>query len=217
MRKNLLFDLDGTLTDPQEGIIRCIQHALEKDGRPVPAHADLLWCIGPPLNESMARLAPELDEAGVWRLVKLYRERFAIVGLYENGVYPEIPALLAKLSQTHNIYTATSKPQVFAQEIIRHYGLAPYFRFVYGSELDYSRADKAELITYILTQEKIDPRDALIVGDRLHDVRGAKKTGILSVGVTWGYGGREELEAAGADHVVDTVPELESLLSRPRR
>lgn len=212
MRQNLLFDLDGTLTDPQERIIRCIQHALEKDGRPVPSHADLLWCIGPPLNESMAKLAPELDEAGVWRLVGYYRERFATVGLFENGVYPEIPGLLARLAQRHTLYVATSKPQIFARKIIDHYGLAPFFRVVYGSELDYTRADKAELIGYILAQEKIAPSEALIVGDRLHDVRGAKKTGIASVGVTWGYGGRAELEAAGADRVVDTVSELEAVL-----
>jgi phosphoglycolate phosphatase len=213
MRKNLFFDLDGTLTDPQEGIIRCIQHALAKEGLPVPAHADLLWCIGPPLNESMARLAPGLGEEGANRLVGYYRERFSTVGLYENALYPEIPGLLGRLSQNHVLYVATSKPQVFAREIIRHFGLAPFLRVVYGSELDYTRADKGELVRYILEQEKIDPRDALIVGDRLYDVRGAKIGGIFSVGVSWGYGGREELERAGADYVVDSVPQLEQLLS----
>lgn len=213
MRKNLFFDLDGTLTDPQEGIIRCIQFALEKGGQPVPPAPELLWCIGPPLHESFARLVPLAPEEEVWRFVGYYRERFAKVGIFENGVYPGIAELVARLATRHTLYVATAKPEVFALKIMAHYGLAPHFKRVYGSELDGTRADKGELLRYLLAEERISPADALIIGDRKHDVLGAKKAGIVSVGITWGYGTLEELQTAGADYLVKDVASLERLLA----
>lgn len=213
MRKNIFFDLDGTLTDPQEGIIRCIQFALEKVGQPAPSAPELIWCIGPPLHESFARLVPAASEEEVWKFVGYYRERFATVGMFENGVYPGIAELVEGLARRHTLFVATSKPEVFATKIMNHYGLAKHFRRVYGSELDGTRSDKGELIGYLLTEEKILPADALIIGDRKHDVLGAKKAGILSVGVTWGYGSDEELRAAGANFIVKDLPSLERLLA----
>lgn len=212
MRPNLLFDLDGTLTDPQEGILTCIRYALEKSGRAAPPASELIWCIGPPLHVSMAILAPEADEKEVWRLVGLYRERFADKGKFENAVFPGIPDLLSELAKSRKLFVATSKPEVFAKEIISHYRLDPYFIRVYGSELDGTRADKGDLIRHILARENLKPEETLIIGDREHDVLGAKKAGVLSVGITWGYGSVEELKAAGAHHVVSNQNDLLTLL-----
>src|SRR4051812_42078161 len=121
MRKNIFWDLDGTLTDPKLGILRCIQYALRVAGHTVPPMDDLLWCIGPPLHVSFPVLVPGISETQVWELVALYRERFADVGLYENAVYPGIAEILAELSSTKQLYVATSKPQVFAEKIITHF------------------------------------------------------------------------------------------------
>jgi phosphoglycolate phosphatase len=196
----ILWDLDGTLTDPRIGILRCIQYALTENGLPHVPESDLLWCIGPPLQHSFAKLAPEADEAFIWKLVEKYRERFSSVGLLENSVYPGVPELLRRLNGASH-YVATSKPKVFARKIVDHFQLGPYFAAVHGSELNGVRSDKGELIQFILDTEEIEPKRAVMVGDRKHDILGAKRVGIAAVGVTWGYGSREELVNAGADQV----------------
>ncbi|MGZ3650100.1 MAG: HAD-IA family hydrolase [Bdellovibrionota bacterium] len=205
---NLLWDLDGTLTDPQDGIIRCIQFALEQCGLPVPAHEELLWTIGPPLHESFAKLAPETDPAA---LVAKYRERFGPTGLFENSVFWGIPDLLSKLGGFRH-FLATSKPHVFASQILDHFKLTPHFTRIYGSELDGTRSDKGELIAYLLAQEALTPANALMIGDRRHDIAGAKKNGLAALGVLWGYGSREELQGAGANLLFETPVELRDYL-----
>jgi phosphoglycolate phosphatase len=205
---NLLWDLDGTLTDPQDGIIRCIQFALEQSGLPVPAHEELLWTIGPPLHESFAKLAPTADAAA---LVAKYRERFGPTGLFENSVFWGIPDLLSQLGGFRH-FLATSKPHVFASQILDHFKLTPHFTRVYGSELDGTRSDKGELIAFLLAQEGIAPADALMIGDRRHDIAGAKKNGLAALGVLWGYGSRDELEQAGANILFETPMELREYL-----
>jgi len=215
MKANILWDLDGTLTDPKEGIIRSIQYALEKFGQRVPPMDELLWCIGPPLYDSFPELVPGSSKQDVQKLIDLYRERFSQVGLFENFIYPEIPDLLAKLSEEKKLFLATSKPHVYAKRIIEHFDLTDFFTCVHGSELSGERADKGDLIRYILKTEGIAVDEALIVGDRKHDIFGAKKAGILSVGITWGYGSQKELEEAGADWIFDRPQDLGSfLLSR---
>jgi phosphoglycolate phosphatase len=199
--KPLLWDLDGTLTSPATGIVRCIQYALERAGEPVPEAEALLWCIGPPLAQSFARLAPAQDPA---RMVALYRERFATKGMFENEVYPGIVELLAALPGRH--FVATSKPEVYAREILTHFGLAKFFEQVYGSELSGVRSEKGELLRYLLECEELGT--ALMIGDREHDVHGARKVGLPCLGVLWGYGSREELERAGAVAIVSTPAEL---------
>jgi len=206
--ENILFDLDGTLTDPRVGITRCIQYALEKLGRPVPPADDLLWCIGPPLRESLHKLlSPNTDQAET--ALSFYRERFNAVGKFENKVYPGIVEILDGLNaQGVRLFVATSKPVVFALDIIRHFSLLPFFTRIYGSELDGDLTDKGALIAHILRNETLAAKKTLMVGDRSFDIRGAKKHGIRSLGVTYGYGTRKELIEAGADYIADSPREI---------
>ncbi len=196
---NVLFDLDGTLTDPREGIVACLKHALRGLGRSSPPDADLARFIGPPLRETFASLLGSASPAAIDEAVALYRERFAATGIFENALYPDVPPVLAELQALGmTLYVATAKPQLFAERIVDHFGLARFFHRVYGSELDGTRAVKRELIAYILRRESLSPHSTVMVGDRAHDVRGAVANGVLPIGVLWGYGSREELTAAGA-------------------
>ncbi|WP_029078995.1 HAD family hydrolase [Bradyrhizobium sp. th.b2] len=196
----IFFDLDGTLTDPKPGITGSIQYALGKLGRPVPSQDELTWCIGPPLRASFALLLGGEEFAD--RAVELYRERFGDVGLFENRVYPDIAAVLAALRERPGrMYVATSKPHVFASRIVAHFGLNGYFDHVFGSELDGTRVNKVDLLAYALEQTGADPAEAVMIGDRSHDVIGAIRNGIRAVGVTYGYGTPEELLEAGASQL----------------
>ncbi len=192
----IFFDLDGTLTDPKPGITRSLQYALEKLGRPVPHEDELTWCIGPPLRSSLVRLLG--GEADADRGVALYRERFGEVGLYENAVYPEIEATLAALQSRARLFVATSKAHVYADRIIDHFGLRRYFEHVFGAELDGTRANKGDLLAFAIERTGADPSRSLMIGDRSHDIVGAKTNGIDGIGVLYGYGSREELLEAGA-------------------
>ncbi len=154
---NLLFDLDGTLTDPFPGIRKCISYALDKIGRQLPPRESLRWCIGPPLKDSFAKLLASDDEELVGKAITFYRERFSAVGLFENRVYEGIPeALEALQGDGHTLYVATSKPTVYAERIIDHFNLHRYFKRIYGSELDGTRSDKTSLISHILKRESIE-------------------------------------------------------------
>ena len=196
----LFFDLDGTLTDPKPGITASIQYALTRLGREAPPEDELTWCIGPPLRASFVVLLGGDELAD--RAVAFYRERFGDVGLFENSVYPDIAHVLAALARpSRRMFVATSKPHVFARRIIDHFGLAGHFEHVFGSELDGTRVHKADLLAYALEQTGVDASQALMIGDRSHDVNGAKANGMDAVGVTYGYGSREELLAAGARHL----------------
>ena len=198
----IFFDLDGTLTDPKPGITRSIQYALQKLDLPVPPQDELTWCIGPPLRASFVKM---LGEARADLAVSLYRERFGDVGLYENSVYPDIEHILAALKQSHGrLFVATSKAHVFADRIIDHFRLRDYFEHVFGAELDGTRADKGDLLAYALENAGVDPRRALMIGDRSHDIIGAKKNGMAAIGVLYGYGSERELIEAGASHICAT-------------
>lgn len=206
---HLLFDLDGTLTDPFPGITRCIAHAMERMGLPAPPTEKLRWCIGPPLKHSLAKLLATDDEARIEKALALYRERFGTVGLFENHVYDGIPEALEALNEKrYRLFVATSKPVVFARRIVDHFGLDPYFRAVYGSELDGTRADKTHLIAHILKKESIDGGDAVMIGDRAYDMIGARRNGLARFGVLWGYGSKDELAGADAQALVASPLEL---------
>jgi phosphoglycolate phosphatase len=208
---NLLFDLDGTLTDPFSGITKCISYALDMLGRKLPPRESLRWCIGPPLKDSFAKLLASDDDELVERAVALYRERFGTVGLFENEVYDGIPEALEALQKNgHTLYVATSKPVVYAERIIDHFGLHRHFKCIFGSELDGTRNDKTSLISHILQTELIAPSETLMIGDRGHDIIGAKENGIHAFGVLWGYGTRDELENSGARAFFRTPQELVS-------
>ncbi len=205
----ILFDLDGTLSDPFVGITASIQHALVALGRPAPAAQDFRWCIGPPLKQVFAKLLASEDNQLADAAVLKYRERFGSIGLFENVLHPGIESALVDLkSSGHSLCVATSKPTIFAERIVEHFGLNKYFSSVNGSELDGTRSDKTSLIAYILERDAIAPSDALMIGDREHDMIGASRNDVAALGVLWGYGSKEELESAGAFSCVTSPPEL---------
>jgi len=201
----LYFDLDGTLTDPKPGITRSIQFALRTLGFPVPSEDELTWCIGPPLQASLKKLLGVDDLAA--KALLLYRERFADIGLYENKLYPGVATTLATLAASpRRMFVATSKPHVYAERIIAHFGLADRFERVFGSELDGTRVDKTELLRYALQVTGVDPAQAIMIGDRSHDMIGARNNAMTAVGVLYGYGSQAELVEAGA-HQLCASPE----------
>jgi phosphoglycolate phosphatase len=209
--RTVFFDLDGTLTDPKPGIVRSIQYALGRLGRPVPEEAALLWCIGPPLRSSFVELLE--GEAQADRAVELYRERFGAVGLFENQVYPGIRSLLETLgSRGWALHVATSKPHVYARQIVEHFELMPYFGEVFGSELSGERADKSDLLAHALRETGASSSLSVMIGDRSHDMIGAARNGVGSIGVLYGYGSREELVRAGARTIVERVEDVSDVL-----
>lgn len=209
---HLFLDLDGTLSDSAPGIVRSAQYALEAFGIHVDNLDDLLCFVGPPLEESFQEfyhLTPsQADEA-----VKVYRRRYEKIGVYENALYPGIPQFLDKARQAGKVLmVATSKPQRMADLVLSHFGIADRFAFVGGRE-DSSRRTKEEVIRYVMKENGLTrTEDIVMIGDRKHDVLGAKAVGLNSVGVLYGYGSRDEFQAAGATYIVDTLKELEELL-----
>jgi phosphoglycolate phosphatase len=204
----IFFDLDGTLTDPKPGITRSIRYALQRLGRPsIPSEDELTWCIGPPLRSSFVTLLGGDELAD--RAVSLYRERFSDIGLYENAAYAGIDDVLTALRQSgHRMFVATSKAHVFADRIIDHFGLRDHFERVFGAELDGTRVHKSDLLEYALKKTSTDPSRAVMIGDRSHDMVGARNNGMRGIGVLYGYGSRDELTAAGASHVCATPEEI---------
>lgn len=209
---HLFLDLDGTLSDSAPGIVRSAQYALEAFGIHVDNLDDLLCFVGPPLEESFQEfyhLTPsQADEA-----VKVYRRRYEKIGVYENALYPGIPQFLDKARQAGKVLmVATSKPQRMADLVLSHFGIADRFAFVGGRE-DSNRRTKEEVIRYVMKENGLTrTEDIVMIGDRKHDVLGAKAVGLDSVGVLYGYGSRDEFQAAGATYIVDTLKELEELL-----
>ncbi len=206
---SILFDLDGTLTDPLQGISRSICHAMEALGRPLPPQADLRWCIGPPLKKSFAILLESDDDSLAEKALAIYRERFGSVGLFENRVYAGIPQALKRLQDDcHPLYVATSKPRVYAQRIVDHFNLGQYFNQIHGSELDGTRTDKTSLIAHVLNRESLDPSRTAMVGDRRHDMIGAAANRVCGIGVLWGFGTKKELTDSGASACIQSPPGL---------
>jgi haloacid dehalogenase superfamily, subfamily IA, variant 1 with third motif having Dx(3-4)D or Dx(3-4)E len=209
----VLFDLDGTLTDPKAGITRSVRYALESFGVRVDDLDELCAFIGPPLRESFMKFYG-FDEAQVSAAVAKYREYFSVTGIFENEVYAGVREMLSELCERGvKVVLATSKPAVFAERILVHFNLDEYFTFVSGSELDGRRVKKADVIRYAMDNCGItDVTKAVMVGDREHDIIGARAVGMTSVGVLYGYGSREELTAVGADHIVSDVRGLRDFL-----
>jgi phosphoglycolate phosphatase len=209
----LLFDLDGTLTDSRLGIMRCVRHALERLGAPCPSEEVFASHIGLPLKKTFAALLPSPDAPLIERATALYRERFAELGWRENQVYPGIPALLDSLTGRARLFVATQKLDRFAQIIIDHFGLRRHFARVYGTDAD--RLDeKVAVIAHLLSIERVAPSQAVMIGDRSHDVLAARANGLRTVGVLWGYGSRAELLDAGADALCETPDTLAAGLAR---
>ena len=209
----ILFDLDGTLVDPRVGITCCVQLALARSGIEVADPDALTPYIGPPLAESFSR-HHGLDAESSLLAIGHYRERFSAIGWLENQVYPGIPELLEALhARGARLIVATSKPTVFAEQIVAHFGLAPWIDLVAGSNLDNTRVAKAEVIAHVLAaRPEIDPARAVMVGDREHDAIGARANGIPAIGVAYGYGQPGELTNAGFTAIVESVEKLAKLL-----
>ena len=209
MPAHIYFDLDGTLTDPYEGISRCIVYAIERLGVARPTDDELRNMIGPPLWDTFPAL---VGKDLTLRAVELYRQRFDRVGWQENTPYDGIcDALAAIRASGARLFVATSKPQVAAIRILTHFGLAPYFDAIYGSELDGRRSNKGALLAYAIEQNAVADK-RYMVGDRKHDLIGALANGITPIGVSYGFGSVDELEAAGAVAIAATPGELSSLL-----
>ena len=211
--KTILFDLDGTLTDSAPGILNSVRYGCRKLGLPVPDDATLRRFLGPPLIDSFRNLCG-LSAADADRAVAAFREYFPTKGIFENEVYPGIPAMLADLhARGCQLVLATSKPEEYARRIMAHFDLEPYFTAICGATLDETRTDKAEVIAYALETAGITDKTGLVmVGDREHDVLGAKKNGLPCIGAVYGYGTAGELTAAGAAALAETVEELHKLL-----
>ena len=209
----ILFDLDGTLTDPGIGITNSVAHALAHWNIEVKDRAELYKFIGPPLSDSFMRYYGFSEEDAI-RAIAVYREYFSVKGLYENEVYPGIPELLESLkAQGKTVVLATSKPEKFAVEILRHFGLYDYFDIIAGASMDESRNKKADVIAYAISQMNHPDLSRLImIGDREHDILGAKQMGIDSIGVLYGYGDRPEHEKAGATYIAEKVEDILPLL-----
>ena len=209
----VLFDLDGTLTDSAPGILNSVRYACRKLGLEMPSEATLRKFLGPPLIESFRTLLG-LHGADAERALAAFREYFPVTGIFENEVYNGVPALLADLKAAgKTVLLATSKPEEYARRILEHFALAQYFDAICGATLDERRTDKAEVIAYALQTARItDTADTVMVGDREHDVKGAAKNGLPCIGALYGYGSREELSAAGAAAIADTVEMLRTIL-----
>ena len=198
MIKNLLIDLDGTLTDPKEGITASARYGLAKVGHPIADTENIDWIIGPPLKASLAKLLHvDVHDVLAEQALAGYRERFAATGLFENHVFADTAATLADLKQQgYRLFLATAKPEIYARQILDHFDLLQYFEYPYGSELNGERTNKGDLIEYILKKEQLDSAECLMVGDREHDILGARRHGIETIAVEYGYGSSAELDAA---------------------
>ncbi len=206
---HVVFDLDGTLTDPVEGITRCIRYALDGLSLPAPSRGELASYIGPPLRQTFSSLCHTSDPAIIEHAVLLYRERLARIGLYENEVYPGIDAMLDSLrSLGCSLFIATSKPQIFAEKILAHFSLDRYFVAIHGSELDGRLDDKALLVRELVERHALPWHGTVMVGDRRYDITAAIANRLRSIGVTYGYGSSEELLKAGAHLLCNTPGEV---------
>jgi phosphoglycolate phosphatase len=205
----LMFDLDGTLTDSRVGVTRCIQHALTEAGVMAPPIEELTRYVGPPLPGSFATLLGTSNTQRIEGAIVAYRRRFEDVGMFENSLYPGIPEMLTAFEAAdHELCVVTAKPRAYALQILEHFGIARLFRSVYGPELGARDYSKESLIREARIGASAPAGRGVVIGDRAEDVRGAKKNGLGSVAVTWGYGGHEELEAAQPDRIVASISEL---------
>lgn len=211
--KVILFDLDGTLSDPKVGITKSVQYALHKMDIVEPDIDKLECFIGPPLQVSFAEYY-NFDEAHTQKAINLYRERFKEKGMFENELYSNIALLLKSLKeQGFTLVVATSKPTIFAEKILNYFNIDQYFELIVGSNLDGTRASKTEIIQYILDKYDEHKRgDFIMIGDRKHDIIGASNTGIDSIGVTFGYGSFEELSNSNPTYIVKSVNQLKDFL-----
>ena len=212
VKKTVLFDLDGTLTDSGEGILNCAQMTLERFGLPVPSREEMRVFVGPPLGDSFMKFGVPRER--VQEAIDIFLSRYVPIGKYENHPYPGIRELLEALqNQGHRLFVATSKPEVTAMEVLEHFDLARYFERICGASMDESRTTKSEVIAFLLEQNQ-GVQNAVMVGDTAFDVLGAAAHGIPTIGVAWGYGEVEDMKKAGAAAIANTPEQLLKLLNQ---
>ncbi len=208
---NLLFDLDGTLTDPKEGIVNSILYALTKLNIRENCIEELNSFIGPPLRESFAgryNLTAEMAD----KAVRYYREYYSVKGLFENKIYPGVKEMLESLSShNYHLFVATSKPTVYAVEVLRYFEIYSYFKETVGSNLDNTRSEKTEIISHLISEFRVFPGSSVMIGDRKHDIIGGKNNSLKTIAVTYGYGSREELSSHQPDFIVNNCKEIQTL------
>lgn len=208
MYNTILFDLDGTITNPYMGITNSIMYALEHLGREIPPREELRSFIGPPLYDEFRRKF-SMDDAEAKKAVSLYREYFPVKGLYENELIEGTVELLSELKRRgKRVCLATSKPEPFAREILRYFGIAEYFDAVGGATLDGRIGTKTEVLRYVLDSISAAPEECVLVGDRMHDIVGAHEVGMKCIAVLVGFGSREEFSEYGADYVAQTLNDV---------
>ncbi|ARN81908.1 HAD hydrolase-like protein [Methylocystis bryophila] len=206
-RKTLLLDLDGTLVDPARGILGSCRYAMARMGHPIDDDEDLRWIIGPSLRETFARLLGGRGDPEA--AVQHYRQRYSEWGLTEAAPYGGVHEVLAmRRAEGTRLFLCTAKPAVFAKRVVDHFGFAGLLDGVYGPQLDGKHDDKGDLIAHLMEVERLVPEDVCMVGDRAQDVLAARRHGVPTVGVLWGYGGREELVAAGAEILIASPAQL---------
>ena len=214
MKQNVLLDLDGTLTDPGLGITNSVMYALRKFNIEEKDRTKLYPFIGPPLMESFQRyysMSPQESRLAL----DYYREYFSVKGLFENQVYDGCERFLSRLrDKGHSLILASSKPELYVKQILDHFHLSKYFLFIGGSDMEETRVNKKDVIAYCLRSAKLAPGDCVMVGDRMHDVAGAKANGMKCIGVLYGYGSKPELEDAGADALAAGFEELLEAIER---
>lgn len=212
---NVLFDLDGTLIDPREGIIGSLKYMLRELKLSSPPDSELEQYIGPPLQENVVSLLGPNDPEKIAKGIELYRERFALKGIYQSTIYPGINTTLRTLHQNSaKLFVATSKPLTYTNRIMDYFDLHKFFNGIYGAELDGTRAKKGELIEYLLRNESLPPEESFMVGDRSHDIIGAQENHITAIGALWGYGSSTELTLAGADVLCKSPEDLIQVFQR---
>ncbi len=214
MAKYIFFDLDGTLTDPAVGITSSVKYALEHYGITIDDTSRLNKFIGPPLHESFERFFGFSHEQAL-EAVEIYREYFAPKGIFENKVYDGVEDLLSRLqADGYLLVIASSKPKIFVDKILHHFDLMKYFTATFGSELDGTRVKKDEVIEYALRTLSVSAADAVMIGDREHDMMGADKNGMTAIGVSYGYGSYDELKRTGAKYIVSRPCELYQIITK---
>jgi len=209
MISNIFFDLDGTLTDSKEGILKCFQYSLDELGLPYPAEIEVNDFIGPPLRVTFRKLLCSDDEILIERAVAIFRERFSNVGLFENKVYPGIPEVLSTLhGNSFKLYVVTSKVKTYADRIVDHFQLVQWFNEIFGAELEGRFDSKTELINFILNHLKLAADETVMIGDRKDDIAAGKANRIKTIGVTYGYGSSQEIIDSAPDYICNSPSEI---------
>lgn len=212
--KNILFDLDGTLTDSVHGITNCFRYTVENLNLTVPSETELLSLVGPPLHQTFAALLKTSDATLIERAIAIYRRRFDEVGWLENKIYSDVPEMLDSLKKGgYNLFVATSKDENAARKILQYFNLSVYFIEVAGSDPHKRLADKALLIRELLERHELVDDETIMVGDRMHDVLAAKQNHVLSVGIVYGYGSLAELQEVEADYICSNPLEIADLIN----